>query len=665
MTRAYFYQEQFNFGQLGKLLRARSDIGLYKKGCKILKNFRPSIQGPAIKRKGAVYSHEVKDSSQQVLLQKFIFSEIDSYVLEFGDQTLRFIQGTSQVESASVPYEIATPYSVSDLPKLKFAQIGDIMYIAHPSYPPYKLSRFGNTNWTLAAMEYKLGPIQDVNETSTTITVTGTKTEGGTSTWTASSSIFQSTDVGTVWGIREAGADHWHYGKMTSYTSGTVADFENQNDLTHLVSGTTEWAYPAWSETYGFPRAVAFHEQRLFFGGNDNAPLTVWGSVIRAFENFDIGTAATDDALVFDLSGRKNNIQWLASDGEFLVSGTYGGLGFVQFDIGADTVEPRARVGTTYGSSSKQGVLLGDKLVYAHSNEKSIYETNYDDISLKYISANLNNINSDIISSSISKLDVIEQPDLTLACVNGGKLILCSRLSQGEENITGWYEYSLNGEIEDVCIIPTTEDDRIFIAVKRTINGNTKRYIEYIETADVMRYLDSSIYYSGSATRTFTGLNHLEGETVQVYGDGSFFGEYVVSSGSITIPTSKTAIEEAYIGLAYQADLETMPISMGFKQTGGTTQTLDAKIDQLRLMLYKTLTLSVGRDFDNLDVIPFRKTNDAMTAGLELFGGDYPDIKETMFSQGYTKQPSICLRSELPFPCTIVSIFGRMEVNAN
>jgi hypothetical protein len=56
--------------------------------------------------------------------------------------------------TASRIYEIASPWAAVDLPLLKFSQSADTMSICHPSYPPYDLERFGNTNWTLTPTQF-------------------------------------------------------------------------------------------------------------------------------------------------------------------------------------------------------------------------------------------------------------------------------------------------------------------------------------------------------------------------------------------------------------------------------------------------------------------------------------------------------------------------------
>lgn len=662
--RAYYNQQSFNYGQFGKKIAARSEIRYYKKACKKTYNFRPTIQGPLEKRKGTVYVAETKDSTKNSRLVKFIFSEIDSFVLEFGDQYIRFYQGTSVV---GVPYEISSPYLHTEIQDLKFAQIGDICYIAHPNYRPYKLSRIANTNWTLAPMDNKMGPVRDVNEGATTITLSGTLTVAGSSTWTASASIFTANMVGSVWAIADSANANIAYARMTTYTSGTVAVFTNQTDLTAVTTAaTTKWYEGAWSGARGYPRAVAFHEQRLCFGGTAAKPLEVYCSVGNgAYENFDKGTATATDAMRFEINGALNAIQWLLSDGNFLVAGTFGGLAFIG-STGVDTAftatNVKARSGTSFGSSGYQGVHTNNTPVYTHSNTKSLYKAQYEDTNLKYSALDLTDFSDDILSGSSTYIDTVEQPDQTVLVVSNGSLMCLSYdETQGDGTIPllGWYQYDIGGTIESVASVPTLGDDRIWVIVNRA--GG--RYVEYFYIGDSDIYVDSAITYSGAATRTLTGLGHLEGENVSVWGDGSYAGDYTVASGSITIPSSKSAVELAYIGLPYNADFESMPLDPQSQQ--GMQQTQNMRVSEVQFILYKTKGIQVGESFENLLVEPIRNVTSQMNEPTALVGADYPEVVQSDFNGTWTRQATICLRSALPFPCTLVAYMAKMEVESS
>lgn len=665
MVKVFYSQEQFNFGQLGKLLRARYDRNAYKAGCKTLINFRPTIQGPAVKRKGTRYVAEVKTSSAFTRIIPFSFSETTNFTLELGNTYIRFFKDGAPVMSGMSPYEITSPYTTADLPNIKYAQIGDIMYLTAGGklIKPQKLTRIADTNWTIADIDYQFGPVLDKNTSATTITLSGTLTKGGSSTWTASAATFQANHVGSVWGIAKSNDELIKgYAIMTGFTSSTIATFTNQNDLTPVTTtATANWYEAAWSKVKGFPYAICLHEQRLFFAGTDTAPLEVYGSVAGgSYENFDTGTAAADDGLRFELSGQINKIQWLESDGSFLVGGTLGGLAFISFEIG-DTITPRARVGSAFGASSVQAQRIGDQIVYLHSNQRNLYQADYSDITLKYNSFDLTDYNPEILEGGATDMQGVEQPDLAALLVTSQGLRGISR-DQSQE-IVGWYKYDFDGEIESIAVSPSLGEDVIWLLIKRTINGNTKRYIEYIEYEDEEVYVDSAIIYDGAPTRTFTGLAHLEGKTVQVRGDDAFSGEYTVSSGQVVLPNSKTAVSKAIIGLPYNADLEIMPINIAIPETGGSSLAFRARVNKALMVVSDTIGIAVGMDFNSLSDVPIKKVGDNMDSPPVAYGANYPEEIEHFFDGSWSRHPTVCIRSNKPFGATIHALMVKLEVS--
>lgn len=51
-------------------------------------------------------------------------------------------------------YEQSHSYTLNDLPKLRFAQDADTLYMVHPSYPVRKLTRSAHDNWTLQDVSF-------------------------------------------------------------------------------------------------------------------------------------------------------------------------------------------------------------------------------------------------------------------------------------------------------------------------------------------------------------------------------------------------------------------------------------------------------------------------------------------------------------------------------
>ena len=89
-------------------------------------------------------------------LVPFIFSDEQALVVEFRGGAIRFLEDGAYVEASGVPYAITSPYAESDLPRLKFAQMGNIITITHPSYSPRELIRTATSplTFTLTAITF-------------------------------------------------------------------------------------------------------------------------------------------------------------------------------------------------------------------------------------------------------------------------------------------------------------------------------------------------------------------------------------------------------------------------------------------------------------------------------------------------------------------------------
>lgn len=88
----------------------------------------------------------------------FVFSDEQALVLEFRGGVIRFIEDGAYVDSGGSPYEVATPYLETDLPRLKYAQLGNIITLTHPEYAPRELERTATSplTFTLTAIDFDI-----------------------------------------------------------------------------------------------------------------------------------------------------------------------------------------------------------------------------------------------------------------------------------------------------------------------------------------------------------------------------------------------------------------------------------------------------------------------------------------------------------------------------
>lgn len=160
MTRAVPAVVAFNSGELSPTLRARVDLSRYASGCKTLLNMLVLAEGPATRRPGTRFVTRTKGDGV-VRLIPFEFSTVQAYVIEAGAGYFRFFRNGGVIESSpGVAYEIANPYSVADLPLLRWVQSADVLYLAHPNHAPRKLSRVGHTAWTLTTISFTATPAE-------------------------------------------------------------------------------------------------------------------------------------------------------------------------------------------------------------------------------------------------------------------------------------------------------------------------------------------------------------------------------------------------------------------------------------------------------------------------------------------------------------------------
>jgi len=167
--------------------------------------------------------------------------------------------------------------------------------------------------------------------------------------------------------------------------------------------------------------------------------------------------------------------------------------------------------------------------------------------------------------------------------------------------------------------------------------------------ADVAKtFVDSSVIYAGDATTTITGLDHLNGETVDILTNGAVHPQKVVSGGSVTLDYEATIV---HAGLAYDSIIQ--PMRLDVDEAAGNTQGVVKNIRGVTLRLMDTLGLKVtdlnGETFREVE---FRTTDDLMDAPPPLFTGDkYQEV-----DGDYSEDATIILKQDQPLPWTLLGM---------
>jgi hypothetical protein len=447
------------------------------------------------------------------------------------------------------------------------------------------------------------------------------------------------------------------YARITAFSSSTSVSAEILNDLGN-TSATSNWSEGAWSDLRGYPSSVALHEGRLFWAGKSK----VWGSVSDAYESFD--EDVTGDSGVIDSTigyGPVDDINWLIPMTRLFLGTDISEktLATTSFEEALTPSNFRITEPSTQGSANIEPVKLDKKGLFVQSSGTRLFELSYNPQEADFSSGELTKLAPAIGEPSIIRLAAPRQPDTRIHCVrsDGKVAILCY---DPVENLQGWVlveSTGASGIIEDAFILPGDDETLVYYCIKRTINGSTVRYLEKwaleseCQGGTLNKQADSFITYQGPITGVFTtitGLDHLEGEEVVVWGDGKDQGTFTVSSGSITL----FAVSNAVVGLGYTAQYKSSKLGYGAQQ--GTPLNKKKIVRDIGLILSNThyQGLKFGADFDNLQNLPL--VEDGKITGADYIWDQY-DKDTNPFGGIWDTDSRICLQAQAPRPCTVLA----------
>jgi hypothetical protein len=144
-----------------------------------------------------------------------------------------------------------------------------------------------------------------------------------------------------------------------------------------------------------------------------------------------------------------------------------------------------------------------------------------------------------------------------------------------------------------------------------------------------------------------TELNHLEGKTVQVVGDGSFIKEATVSSNKIT---TNEYYNTLLVGLPYTSTLRPMPIEPSL--VSKLSQSRVKAVAKIIVRFFKTKGAKVGEAGRQLTTFPVADTQDSSGQVIDLKTGQ----QRFFVGSDYEREKLIEVRQDLPYPMTVLSI---------
>ena len=470
--------------------------------------------------------------------------------------------------------------------------------------------------------------------------------------------------------------------EITTFVSATVVRARVIQAL-DSADATTVWTLLTsyWNDA-DYPGAVVFHENRLVLAGSPSFPNTFWGSEVGQNEKFQPG-ASDGDSYAFTLNARKASlIRWLESRDVMIA-----GLEDAEWQIGLrnSIITPSSifvRRQTIHGCANIQSVVAEKSILFVERGGDKLRELNFQFESEDYIAIDKTLLAENVGGASgFKQIDVQNRPfPVVWAVNNDGDLVGMTYIR--DQNLSAWHVHKTGAtalgvsdasdSYESVAVIPNLTDetvDEVWVVVKRTIDGNTVRFVEQFEKPldidadpDDSRAVDAFVVDTGLTT-TVSGLDHLEGDVVTaiIDGDPDKIETHVVD-GSGEIELSEAPTVNVVVGLPYKPLIQTMRPNV--PGPVGTAQAAITRINKIWLRLFNTLGLKCGATEAGVTELNLAKSSqvnedDYYTfADNGLFEGD---VEFEDYEGGNNRQNFIFIVQDKPLPATVTALILEVD----
>jgi hypothetical protein len=527
-------QVAFSAGELAPSLYARADLARYAMGARQLTNWLIQPQGGVKNRPGTKLVAEVKDSTKTVRLVAWDFgTEANTYVLELGDQYLRIhYQGGVVTDSGTgLPIEVVTPYLEAELSSIDVNQSADVMILCHPNHAPRQLARTSHTSWTLSTISFTpatntpagvtVTPDDATDQREWEWVVTAVHDETGEeslgSSPIANDCTLSATSPATVsWGAvtgcsffnvyRGLNGVHGYIGSSRSRLTFRDLDYDP------VYTDTPPLAANPFAATGDYPACSAFYQGRLLFAGSDNHPQTIHGSQSGNFFSFYASIPPREsDALELTIASRKVSRILALVPLQRLLALTAG----AEWAIGGGDTElltpssVSARVQSEFGAAQLAPLVIGDTALYVVRGASTVRELGYSWEADAWGGSDLGVMSAHLFEGySLTAWAYASRPHSIVYAVRSDGTLLALTYMR-EHQVAGWTRLTTDGAFESAAVVPEGTESAIYVVVRRTVNGATKRFVERFtsrQVADIVDavFVDSAVSYDGRNTTAET-----------------------------------------------------------------------------------------------------------------------------------------------------------------
>jgi hypothetical protein len=490
--------------------------------------------------------------------------------------------------TAARHYTLATPYPEADLPRLKFVQSADTMTLTHPSHAPRNLTRTGHASWSLTTITYAPTQQPPTALASTAAgagfdyVVTAVSEETGEES-VASASVSATTQTSKITWTDAAGANSYNvykgkngvYGFIGRAGDGTTGFTDTT--VAPDTSDTPPEDKNPFDATDKFPGCSTYHEGRQWYARTNGKPQTLLSSASAAFNNMNTSSPSKDsDAITRTIASREvNEIRHLLSLNVLLVW-TSGAVWKAWAGAQADVMTPAncaVKPQSYEGVSDVPPIGTESSALYVTASGKKVRDVAYEFASDSFQGRNLSILAGHLFEGlTIEEWAYARDPDGIVWCVRSDGVLLGFTYLK-EHDVYAWSRHVTDGTVESVATVQEGKESILYLAVKRTVGGQTVRHVErmasrYFPDVYSAWCVDSGVSHDGwngdtGDTLALSGATWNAGDTVTVTAAGqtpftsaSVGARYILRSGQNQVTVTVTAYTDS---THVSATLDTAP----------------------------------------------------------------------------------------------------------
>jgi hypothetical protein len=485
-------------------------------------------------------------------------------------------------------YEIPSPYLEADLFDIHYVQSSDVVTLVHPNYPPRELRRLGATQWTLVPISFTstvsaptglavavVTPAGSALDTRTpmlyVVTAIGTElvdeSAASTIVTSANQNIFVTGARNTISWTASAGATRYNVYKLQGGLYGYIGSTSGTSIIDDNIAPDLGQTPPIYNNDFvssgNYPGAVSYYQQRRVFAGTTNYPQKIWMTKSGTESNFSYGLPIKDeDRIEFQVAAREaNTIRHVVPLTQLLL--LTGSAEWRVTSVNSDAITPTTisvSPQSYIGSNNVQPSIVNNSMVYCAARGGHVRELGYSWQSNGYITGDLSLRAAHLFDNhEISDMCYSKSPQPIIWFVSSTGLLL-GLTYVPEQQIGAWHQHDTDGLFESCASVAEGTEDHVYVVVKRTVNGNSVRYVERMasnafNSLEDCFFVDSGLTYDG---------NNTTGTTITVSG-GTLWGPTelltITASTSIFAYPALTDIGDAFVftatdGTKYRLTIE-------------------------------------------------------------------------------------------------------------